>query len=180
MRGVINSFLQDSYKFGLKHENAILSNGLSVGEAAMLYLREIALQRQHVSHHHHHHVQSQETKQKQKIEPKKKPIPNIRVEPQIIDTVCEEFRTKFTPFLSDINQSEKRLRVKLSGLFFSSRDLAHKISVAIRSELRADRINPNRYRSVIRKLLVSLKHGSSVSHEQQQGQPQQHQSEKTT
>lgn len=41
MEGAITSYLQDSYKDGLKHEDAILPNGLAVGEAGVFYFREL-------------------------------------------------------------------------------------------------------------------------------------------
>lgn len=37
----ITQYLQDSYKEGLKHEDAILSSGLSAGEAGVMYLRKM-------------------------------------------------------------------------------------------------------------------------------------------
>lgn len=41
MDGVVTSYLQESYKDGMKHENFILGNGLSVGEAGVCYFREL-------------------------------------------------------------------------------------------------------------------------------------------
>jgi hypothetical protein len=40
MQGVVTQYLQESYKDGVKHTDAVLSNGLCAGEAAVLYLRE--------------------------------------------------------------------------------------------------------------------------------------------
>ncbi len=41
MNGAVVSYLQDSHKDGIRPENAILPNGLSAGEAAVLYFREL-------------------------------------------------------------------------------------------------------------------------------------------
>jgi hypothetical protein len=41
MEGAITSYLQDSYKDGVKHEDAILANGLAVGEAGVFYFRDL-------------------------------------------------------------------------------------------------------------------------------------------
>jgi len=42
----VMNYLHESYKDGIKHENVILSNGLSVGEAAVFYFREVNHKRQ--------------------------------------------------------------------------------------------------------------------------------------
>lgn len=41
MDGAVTAYLQESYREGIKHENAILRNGLCVGEAALYYFREL-------------------------------------------------------------------------------------------------------------------------------------------
>jgi hypothetical protein len=41
MEGAVTSYLQESYKDGLKHEDTILPNGLAVGEAGIFYFREL-------------------------------------------------------------------------------------------------------------------------------------------
>jgi hypothetical protein len=41
MGGAITQYLQESYREGLKHEHSILPSGLSVGEAGVLYFREL-------------------------------------------------------------------------------------------------------------------------------------------
>jgi hypothetical protein len=41
MEGVIGSYLQESYKDGLKHSETILPSGLTAGEAAVLYFRDL-------------------------------------------------------------------------------------------------------------------------------------------
>lgn len=41
MEGAVTSYLQESYKDGIKHEDTILSNGLAVGEAGVFYFREL-------------------------------------------------------------------------------------------------------------------------------------------
>ena len=39
MKGIVTHYLQDSYKDGMKHPDTILRNGLSAGEAGMIYFR---------------------------------------------------------------------------------------------------------------------------------------------
>jgi len=41
MNTAVTSYLQDSYRDGLKHEDTILASGLSSGEAGVLYFREL-------------------------------------------------------------------------------------------------------------------------------------------
>ena len=41
MQGIVTQYLQESYKDGIKHPDAILRNGLSAGEAGMIYFREL-------------------------------------------------------------------------------------------------------------------------------------------
>jgi hypothetical protein len=45
MEGVIVSYLQESYKDGLKHSDNILPSGLSAGEAAVIYFRNSNLKK---------------------------------------------------------------------------------------------------------------------------------------
>ena len=49
MEGVIISYLQESYKDGLKDPDTILPSGLSAGEAAVLYFRNINDKRKRTS-----------------------------------------------------------------------------------------------------------------------------------
>jgi len=41
MDGAVTAYLQESYKDGPKHEDTVLPNGLSAGEAGVLYFREL-------------------------------------------------------------------------------------------------------------------------------------------
>ena len=41
MEGAVTNYLQESYRDGMKHEHAILSNGLCASEAAVYYFREL-------------------------------------------------------------------------------------------------------------------------------------------
>jgi hypothetical protein len=45
----IIEYLQESYKEGLKHEDAILKSGLSAGEAGVIYLRKLNNKRRRVN-----------------------------------------------------------------------------------------------------------------------------------
>lgn len=41
MEGALTQYLQESYKDGPKHEDSVLPNGLTAGEAGVLYFREL-------------------------------------------------------------------------------------------------------------------------------------------
>lgn len=45
MNGAVTTYLQESYKDGMKPENFILENGLSVGEAGVCYFRDLNCKR---------------------------------------------------------------------------------------------------------------------------------------
>ena len=45
MDGTVTAYLQESYREGTKHEDAVLSNGLTAGEAGVLYFRELKCKR---------------------------------------------------------------------------------------------------------------------------------------
>lgn len=128
MEGAVTRYLQDSYKNGLKHEHAILDNGLSAGEAGMFYFREL------------YH--------------KRRKIERVNID---IDKLILHIRgAMFTHMNIDVGQHEKFFRRHIHPKIFQNRQYKRTLTPAIKAFLKDINMKTKGYTSKLRNVMADI------------------------